>query len=78
MSQLFLFDMDGTLINSNSIWKDVDIEFLRRRGMKYTKAYYEGVAHTIFPLASTPKCPSSPGSGPICASARRKVGVWRW
>ena len=49
---MFLFDMDGTLIDSNGIWKDVDRTFLARRGMPYTHAYYEGVAHTIFPLAA--------------------------
>ena len=49
---MFLFDMDGTLINSNGVWKDVDREFLARRGMEYSRAYYEGVAHTIFPLAA--------------------------
>ena len=49
---MFLFDMDGTLINSNGVWKEVDREFLRRRGLEYTRAYYEGVAHTIFPLAA--------------------------
>ena len=49
---MFLFDMDGTLINANGIWKDVDREFLARRGMEYSRAYYEGVAHTIFPLAA--------------------------
>ena len=49
---MFLFDLDGTLIDSNGIWKDVDREFLARRGMPYTHAYYEGVAHTIFPLAA--------------------------
>ena len=48
---LYLFDMDGTLIDSNGIWKDVDSAFLARRGLPYTKEYYEGVAHTIFPLA---------------------------
>lgn len=52
MSKLLLLDMDGTLIDSNGIWKDVDIRFLERRGMEYSKAYYEGVAHTIFPLAA--------------------------
>ena len=52
MSPLILFDMDGTLIDSNDVWKDVDREFLARRGLPYTKAYYEGVAHTIFPLAA--------------------------
>ena len=49
---MFLFDMDGTLIDSNRVWKDVDREFLARRGLPYTRAYYEGVAHTIFPLAA--------------------------
>ena len=49
---MFFFDMDGTLINSNGVWKDVDREFLARRGLEYTRAYYEGVAHTIFPLAA--------------------------
>ncbi len=49
---MFLFDMDGTLIDSNGVWKKVDREFLARRGMAYTHAYYEGVAHTILPLAA--------------------------
>ena len=49
---MFLFDMDGTLIDSNGIWKTVDQEFLARRGLPYTRAYAEGVAHTIFPLAA--------------------------
>ena len=49
---MLIFDMDGTLINSNGIWKTVDETFLARRGLPYTRAYYEGVAHTIFPKAA--------------------------
>ena len=49
---MLFFDLDGTLIDSNRVWKDVDREFLARRGLPYTRAYYEGVAHTIFPLAA--------------------------
>lgn len=49
---MFFFDMDGTLIDSNGVWKNVDREFLARRGLPYTHAYYEGVAHTILPLAA--------------------------
>lgn len=49
---MLIFDMDGTLIDSNGIWRDVDIAFLQKRGLPYTKEYYEGVAHTIFPLAA--------------------------
>lgn len=49
---MLLFDLDGTLIDSNNIWRDVDITFLNRRGLPYTRAYYEGVAHTTFPRAA--------------------------
>lgn len=49
---MLIFDMDGTLIDSNGIWREVDIAFLEKRGLPYTKEYYEGVAHTIFPLAA--------------------------
>lgn len=49
---MLFFDLDGTLIDSNGVWKDVDRAFLARRGMPYTHAYYEGVAHTTLPLAA--------------------------
>ena len=29
---MFFFDLDGTLIDSNGIWKQVDHDFLARRG----------------------------------------------
>ena len=44
---MLIFDLDGTLIDSNGIWLEVDKTFLARRGAPYTQAYYEGVAHTI-------------------------------
>ena len=44
---MLLFDFDGTLVDSNGVWVDVDYEFLGRRGVPYTKEYYEGVAHTV-------------------------------
>lgn len=49
---MLIFDMDGTLIDSNGIWRDVDIAFLAKRGLPYTHEYYEGVAHTVFPKAA--------------------------
>ena len=49
---MFFIDMDGTLIDSNRIWKEVDHEVLARRNLPYTREYYNGVAHTIFPLAA--------------------------
>ena len=30
---LFLFDLDGTLLDSNSVWREVDRTFLARRGL---------------------------------------------
>ena len=49
---MYFFDLDGTLIDSNGVWKQVDMDFLAKRGMPYTREYYEGVAHTALPLAS--------------------------
>ncbi|MEG1682968.1 MAG: HAD family phosphatase [Oscillospiraceae bacterium] len=49
---MFFFDLDGTLVDSNGIWQEVDRTFLARRNLPYTHAYYEGVAHTILPVAA--------------------------
>ena len=46
---MLIFDLDGTLIDSNGIWLEVDKTFLARRGAPYTQEYYQGVAHTILP-----------------------------
>ena len=47
-----LFDLDGTLIDSNGVWVDVDVAFLEKRGLAYTPEYSHGVAHAIFPTAA--------------------------
>ena len=74
---MLIFDMDGTLIDSNGVWREVDIAFLKKRGFPYTKEYYRGVAHTIFPKAAVftkaycnmpPVCRRSPASGRIWTS----------
>ena len=44
---VLLFDFDGTLVDSNGVWVEVDRTFLARRGAPYTREYYEGVAHTV-------------------------------
>lgn len=44
---MLLFDLDGTLIDSNGVWLEVDRAFLHRRGLPYTQAYRDGVAHSI-------------------------------
>ena len=49
---MYLFDLDGTLIDSNGVWKQVDHDFLSRRGLPYTREYYEGVAHVPLPMAA--------------------------
>ena len=49
---MILFDLDGTLIDSNGIWFEVDNEFLARRGRAVTQEYSDYVAHSIFPLAA--------------------------
>ena len=49
---MYFFDLDGTLIDSNGVWKQVDHDFLAKRNIPYTHEYYEGVAHTALPMAA--------------------------
>lgn len=49
---MLIFDLDGTLIDSNGVWVDVDKTFLSRRGAVYSKEYHDGVAHTILQNAA--------------------------
>lgn len=42
---MLLFDLDGTLIDSNEVWRRADIRFLAKRGLPWTEEYHEGVVH---------------------------------
>ena len=37
--KLLIFDLDGTLLDSMSVWHDVDVEFLGRYGYEVTPEY---------------------------------------
>lgn len=47
-----LFDLDGTLIDSNGVWVEIDHLFLDRRGLPLTEEYIDVVGHSIFPIAA--------------------------
>lgn len=47
-----LFDLDGTLLDSNDIWRQIDVKFLARRGIAWTETYNQGVIHATFPTAA--------------------------
>lgn len=49
---MIFFDLDGTLIDSNGIWLQVDLDFLGMRGLEPTDAYTHTVSHSIFPVAA--------------------------
>ena len=49
---MYIFDLDGTLTDSNGLWGDVDNAFLSRRGLTATEEYTETVGKAIFPTAA--------------------------
>lgn len=49
---MLFFDLDGTLIDSNGIWVEVDLAFLGRHGLTPTDEYAYTVGHSIFPVAA--------------------------
>lgn len=49
---MIFFDLDGTLIDSNGVWLQVDEAFLSKRGLVSTPEYIQMVSHSIFPAAA--------------------------
>lgn len=49
---MLIFDLDGTLLDSNGVWIQVDAAFLARRGLSPTREYTDFVSHSIFPVAA--------------------------
>lgn len=47
-----VFDLDGTLLDSNGVWHQVDVDFVARRGLELTDEYCEFISHAIFPVAA--------------------------
>ena len=42
------FDLDGTLIDSNGVWVQIDLDFLGSRGFAVTEDYTEYVTHHTY------------------------------
>lgn len=50
---MYFFDLDGTLLDSNGIWLDIDIDFLGRQGISpVPEEYTEYVTHHTFQEAA--------------------------
>lgn len=47
-----LFDLDGTLIDSASVWSEIDVEFLARHGFEVPDGYLEAVRSKKFSEAA--------------------------
>ncbi len=46
---MYFFDLDGTLLDSNGIWLDIDVEFLHRHGVDpVPEDYTDYVTHHTF------------------------------
>lgn len=63
---MYLFDLDGTITDTNGLWAEVDREFLARRGLASTPEYEKVVSRSIYPIAAAftkeyYQLPDSPG-----------------
>ena len=50
--KMIIFDLDGTLLDSLKIWKDVDINFFAKRNLEMPSDYGQKIAHMGLEKAS--------------------------
>jgi len=48
----YIFDLDGTLLDSMGVWLDIDVEFLEKRGLVVPDDYADRISSMSFPEAS--------------------------
>lgn len=49
---MYIFDLDGTITDTNGLWAQVDQEFLARRGLAPSDEYQRVVERSIYPIAA--------------------------
>ena len=50
--KLIIFDLDGTLLDSCKIWKEVDINFFNKRNLLMPSTYSQDISHMGLTAAS--------------------------
>ena len=48
----YIFDLDGTLLDSMNVWEQIDIDFLKKRGIEVSSDYIETVCPKSFSEAA--------------------------
>lgn len=50
--KVYIFDLDGTLLDSMGLWEQIDIDFLEGRGLAVPRDYLSAIASRSFPEAA--------------------------
>ena len=48
----YIFDLDGTLLNSMGVWEQIDVDFLSKRGFDVPEDYINAICSRSFPEAA--------------------------
>lgn len=49
---MYIFDLDGTLIDSADVWHQIDLDFLKKYHTPWSREYDEGVMYSTFPVSA--------------------------